>query len=624
MPHNQEDISLFPAEREISDYSWSTFRKDLSSGLAVAFMTIPQAMAYALVAGLPLQCGLFAAIYGTIIGAFFGSSRHLVVGPSNAIAILVQSGTTEILHSFYRGLSGDERDIVAVQILTQLTLFVGILQIIAAVFKLGRLTQFVSHSVIIAYIVGAAIAIMVNQLFTFFGVPRMPGVHSLYERGAYIATHIMETHLPTFLIGAASLALLLILKRIHKLIPAAAIVLVVASVSVHFLGLSSYTDMELIDADLPNSTLKVNLVGNTGEIYGIIPSIEFPFFDLSIMNKMLPIAFAIALLSVLETTSVAKSIAASSGQRLLINQEVFGVGLANFFGAFIGAMPSSGSTLRSTLNYRSGAKTRFSAILNGAISLFFLMGFGYFVNRIPLAALAAILLGTVPSIVNMRQFWICIKATRSDALVLITTLLSCIFLSLDIAFYIGVILSIILYLKKAAVPHLIECAFDEAGHLERLDNSQNHTPHAIRLINVHGELFFGAADLFQRTLKAITEDDKHTRVIILRLKNARDMDATTCLALQQLYDYLKNSGRLLIACSLTQQSWDVLSDSGLVELIGKENLFVLDERNPNISVQSALKRAKQLLAANPLTPNLTEGYESQKPNPEEVISTSSG
>lgn len=596
---NQEDISLFPAESEIKDYSWSTFRKDFNAGLAVALMTIPQAMAYALIAGLPLQCGLFAAIYGTIVGSFFGSSRHLVIGPSNAIAILVQSGTAEILHSFYRDVSGDDRDIAAVQILTLLTLFVGILQVIAAVFKLGRLTQFVSHSVVIAYIAGATIAIMVNQLFTFLGIPRLLGVHSLYERGLYIATHIMETHLPTLLIGGGSLVLLLLLKRIHKNIPAAAIVLVVASVSVHLLGLSSYTDMELIDENLPASMPKVNLVGNAGEIYGIIPSIEFPFFNLSILNKMVPIGFAIALLSILETTSVAKSIAASSGQRLLLNQEVFGVGIANIFGAFIGSMPSSGSTLRSTLNYRSGAKTRFAAILNGIISLVFLMGFGFFVNRIPLAALAAILIGTVPSLINMRQFWICIKATKSDAIVLVTTLLSCILFSLDIAFYIGVIMSIILYLKKAAVPQLIECTFNDSGQLERLDNA-HCTQHKIRLINVHGELFFGAADLFQRTLKAITEDDQQTRVIILRLKNARDMDATTCLALHQLHEYLKNSGRVLIACSLTQQSWDVLSDSGLVELIGKENLFILDEKNPNVSVQSALKRAKQLIAEESL------------------------
>jgi SulP family sulfate permease len=592
----QDDISLMPMQREVENYSWSTLQKDFLAGFAVALMTIPQAMAYSLIAGLPLQCGLFAAIYGTIIAAFFGSSRHLIVGPSNAIAILVQAGTAEILYGYYRDLTGADRDVVAVQILTQLTLFVGILQTLCSVFKLGRLTQFVSHSVIIAYITGVAIAIVVNQLFTFLGIPRMQGVHSLYEKGVYIISHLKEIHIPTALIGGGSLITLLFIKRINKNIPAAVLVLAASSILVYILGLSSYTDTEAIELNPSEAKFKVSLVGNSGELYGILPNIEFPFFNLAIMNKLIPIGFAIALLSILETSSVAKSIAASSGQRLSVNQEVFGVGLANLFGSFIGAMPCSGSALRSTLNFKSGAKTRFAAIFNALIAATLVMGFGLFINQIPLAALAAILLVTVPNIINMRQFWVCIKATHSDALVLLTTLASCILFSLDIAFYIGVIMSITLYLKKASVPHLVECAFDEEGHLERIDESHPPAQHQIRLINVQGELFFGAVDLFQRTLKSLAEDDEQTRVIILRLKNARDMDATACLALQQLYDYLKSSGRALIACSLTEQSWDVLCDSGLVEIMGKENLFILDEKNPYLSVQLALKRAKQLIA----------------------------
>ena len=223
-----------------------------------------------------------------------------------------------------------------------------------------------------------------------------------------------------------------------------------------------------------------------------------------------------------------------------------------------------------------------SGVLAAVFIGFFVYMFGFLITSIPLAALSALLLVTAVSIVQPRQFLMCAKATNADAFVLWTTLCSCIFFSLDVAFYIGVALSIILYLKKSAIPQLVEYDIDEDGELQNFDESRHREQKAIRVIKVEGELFFGAADLFQTTLKTIAEDDTSSRVIILQLKNARDIDATVCLALQQLHDYLRNSGRFLVACGMTQQIWDVMSDSGMVEEIGKENLFVFDERHPHL------------------------------------------
>jgi SulP family sulfate permease len=313
------------------------------------------------------------------------------------------------------------------------------------------------------------------------------------------------------------------------------------------------------------------------------------------MNNLLPVAFAIALLSVMEASSTAKSIAASSGQHLSTNQEIFGLGLGNFVSAFIGAMPVSGSPSRTALNYENGAKTRLAAVFNSLFVYLLIVAFGFLIRHIPITAFAALLIVAAGSIVNFKQLFLCLKATRSDAFVLILTLLACLFFSLDIAFYMGVAMSISLYLKKAAIPQLVEFTVDESGILHSIDHNQQHEPRKIRFIKVEGELFFGAADLFQNTLKSITEDDTTTRVIILQLKNARDIDATACLALQQLHDYLKNSGRHLIGCGITHQIWDVLSDSGMIDLIGKNNLFIFDERHPHLSVQKAFLRAYDLL-----------------------------
>jgi SulP family sulfate permease len=546
---------------------------------------------------LPLSCGLFAAIYSVFIAAAFGSSRHVVAGPSNAIAILIQLGTAQILFTYYRDLSPEERDIVAVQVLTQLTLLVAIIQIIAAWCKLGRLTQFVSHSVVVGYIAAAAIAVVISQMFIFLGVPRLTGLHSLYESGVYLVTHLEETRWCDAVVGLASLVLLLVLKRINNKIPAAVITFVIASAAVHFIGVSSYSNYSWLEYFCPIESIpQVTLIGDAGELSNVIPTISAPFFNMRIINGVLPVAFAVALLGVMETSSVAKSIASSTGQRLSVNQEMFGLGLGNLVSAFLGAMPISGSPSRSFLNYQSGGQTRFAVMLHAVFMVVILIVLGFFVKRIPLAALAALLLITSTKIINTKQLLVCMKATNSDALVLWSTLLSCLFFSLDIGFYIGVILSITLYLKKAAVPQLVEFAIDDGGELKNLQSHSVHEHRTIRVIKVDGELFFGAADLFQITLKSIAEDDTSTRVIILQLKNARDIDATTCLALQQLHEYLKGSGRYLVASGMTHQVWEVLSNSGFVEQLGKENLFVFDEHHPHLHMHKALIRAKELVA----------------------------
>lgn len=599
MPYShahQDDISFTHYKKEFERYSWNSLRLDALAGLSVAMLTVPQAMAYALVAGLPISTGLFAAIYSALIVALFGSSRHLIVGPSNAIAILIQAGTAEILFTYYRDVSDPEKELLALQILTQLCLLVGVIQILAAFFKLGRLTHFVSHSVIIGYILGVAMALVINQLFPLLGMAVPSDVSSLYERSLYMITHLNTIHMPTAIIGIACFALLLILKRIDRKMPSGAIMLASIAVIAYIVGY--YISHEFPYSPLVESvTEHIAIVGDTREEGGLIPTWDWPYFNTGIMNNLLPIAFAVALLSVMEATSAAKSIAASSGQRLSTNQEILGLGLGNLFSSFITALPISGSAARSALCYDNGGRTRLAALFNCLFVAIILFAFGFLVKHIPIAAFAALLIMSAGTIVNFKQLLLCIKATRSDSLVLLLTVFACIFFSLDMAFYIGVIMSITLYLKKAAIPQLVEFTLDEEGILHSIDNTLPCVPRKIRFIKVEGELFFGAADLFQSALKSLTEDDNTTRVIILQLKNARDIDATSCLALQQLYDYLKTSGRHLIGCGLTHQIWDVLSDSGMVDMIGKRNLFIFDERHPQLSMQKAFVRANELLIA---------------------------
>jgi sulfate permease, SulP family len=602
MPHSiHDEISLTSFKKDFEKYSWGAMRQDLVAGISIAMLSVPTAMAFALAAGLPVSCGLLAAIFSAMIVSFFGSSRHLIVGPSNAIAILVQGGISMILFNNFRDVTGPERETLVLQILSQLMLLVGAIQILAAFFKLGRLTHFISHSVIVAYVSGVALALFINQLFPLLGMAIPSNVTSLYERAAYIVSHLHHTHIPTALIGIVCFCFLIVLRRIDKKIPAGAIMLAIVALATYFLSHSYYyfadNGYEFVNwLQVESYFQTITLVGDTKRA-GLMPHWEWPYFNTGIMNNILPVAFAIALLSLVEATSAAKNAAAKSGQRLSNNQDFFGMGLGNFFSAFIGAMPVSGSPSRTSFSLENGATTRVAGISSSVFVGLILVVFGGLIKDIPVTAFAALLVYSAGSIVNFKQVFLCLKATRSDALVFTLTLMSCIFFSLDIAFYIGVIMSISLYLKKSAMPQLVEFTVDLEGGLHSIDTHSPHVPKMIRFIKVEGELFFGAADLFQSALKSITEDDTTTRVLIIQLKNARDIDATSCLALQQLHEFLKSSGRYLIACGLTHQIWDVLSDSGMIDIIGKANLFIFDERHPQQSVQRAFLRANELLNA---------------------------
>lgn len=599
-----DEISVTSFARDFDRYSLNSLRSDLFAGFVVALLTVPQSLAFSIVAGLPLIAGIYASVFAAMIVAFFGSSRHLIVGPSNAIAILIQTSFADILFTYYRDVTGPEREVLVFQILTQLLLLVGMIQILAAFLRLGRLTHFVSHTVIIAYLGGVALALIINQLFPLLGLAIPSDLSSLFERGGYILTHLHLAHWPTAFIGLSCLFSLIFLRRLDPKIPGGAVILgsvaVVAYFSNFIFNYLVANDFQFYDWNkIEEFIAPIQSIGETGVSLWSL-NWDWPFFNPGLMNHLLPVAFAIALLSVIEATSAAKSIAASSGQHLSTNQEILGLGIGNFFSAFIGAMPVSGSASRSAISYANGGKTRLAAIFNSIFTAIFLFVFGFLIAHIPVAAFSALLIVSAGSIVNLKQLFVCLKATRSDSWVLILTFISCLFFSLDMAFYIGVVLSITLYLKKAAIPQLAEFTVDETGILRSIEGKEGNAPRKIRLIKVEGELFFGAADIFQSTLKSITEDDTTTRVIILQLKNARDIDATACLALHQLHDYLKVSGRFLIACGIPQHIWDVLSDSGIVELIGKSNLFIFDRRHPHLSVQKAFIRANDLInASNP-------------------------
>jgi len=288
------------------------------------------------------------------------------------------------------------------------------------------------------------------------------------------------------------------------------------------------------------------------------------------------------------------------------------VGMANLATAFAGGMPASGSLTRSMLNQESGARTRFASLFSGIYTMGFALliaasvGWGVpLIDFVPKPGLATLVIALSFSLFNLRHIRICLRSTRDDATVLIITFIATLLAPLHVAIFIGVAISITLFLRKASHPHLIEYEFSEAGELREMGEKRQRPIPAISIVHVEGDLFFGAAELF-RTQIHRTASDPAIKVIILRLKNARHLDATSVMALEDLILFMRKKGLHLIVSGATREVYRVLKKSGILLTLqdgcdrrnGESNIFLTNPRNPNLSTRAALKRAQQLLGTD--------------------------
>ena len=574
-------LSWFPLAHELKGYRFSTLRSDCLAAIAVALLTIPQSIAYSLLAGLPATAGLFAAIFGTIFASSFCSSRHLVSGPSTGIAILVQTSISDVLYNYYDAVTGPAREELVLNLLIQIIVLMGLIQIAAAFFNVAKLLQFVSRSVVLGYFAGITVAIGVAQSFYLFGVPYDSGDEPILHKAWYFVAHLYQINPISLLIGAISLVVLLFVRRKLKNWPDALFAIVIASI----LSLL-FTTMEWGP--------KTETLGDLGLSSQPIPNFTFPWIDLKVINKIFPAAVAMSFLGILEVFSISRNFAARSGQQIQVTQDVLGLGIANTaLSFFVGTLPCSGSATRTALNFRMNGQTRISPILSGVFTAIIIYLCWPLVQHIPLTALAAILIATMPTLTNWQEVKFSFRATREDAWVFLVTFASCLIFSLDIAFFIGIVISIATYLKRSSEPHLVEYAFNSKGRLLAI-SSQDDVHRKVRIIGIGGELYFASADFFQNAMTPVVEDP-NVEAIVLRLNNVHHMDASMCLAIVRLHDVVRAHNRHLLISGLTEEVWHVFHRTGLVKKIGLDNLYFSDETNPQFSTWKACLRAQELI-----------------------------
>jgi SulP family sulfate permease len=590
-----EQIRLLPFLDVLKGYGRPKLRADARAAINVTLLALPQSIAFAAIAGLPIIHGILCSATAAVVAPLFAGSRHTILGPTNATAFMMLS-----VFSLNPVLAGR-----GPELLPLLVLMVGLLAAAGAVMRVADLLQYVSRSVLVGYVAGAAVLIIANQLTPLLGLaPHLDPDSTVTFVGLMIglASHLPQIDWVPLATGTGTLGIYAVLRKWRPRWPAFAISLLAAGGIFGSLAQAGRG---------PFAGLETFATFSFSDLVPALPNLarDGIFRDIS---ALLGVAFAIAFLASLENTLMAKTLASRTGDRADVNQDMFAVGMANIATAAAGGMPASGSLTRSMLNYESGAVTRFASLFSGLYTLAFAMliaasvGWGLpLLDFLPKAALSALIIALSLRLFNLRHIRICLRSTGDDAAVLISTFLMTLLAPLHVAIFIGVAISITLFLRKASRPFLIEYEFNDAGELREMGEKRKRPIPSISIVHVEGDLFFGAAELFRTQIQR-TVSDPALKVIILRMKNARHLDATSVMALEDLIRFMRAKDLHLIVSGATREVYRVLKQSGILETLqegcdreaGESNLFLNSPSNPNLSTRSALKRAQQLLGTD--------------------------
>lgn len=541
-----------PAFDALRHYSARTAAADSMAGLTVAAVAVPQAMAYAQIAGLPPQYGLYTAIVMTGVGALFDSSRQLINGPTNAISIAVLSALV--------GFSGGER----IQLAIVLAFLVGAVQMGITLLRLGDLTRFVSHAVIIGFTLGAASLIVLDQFKNLLGLPSLGRDEDHFLKRFWLTvSHISETNRATLLVGLGAIAVALGLRWVNRRLRIHLPELLLA-----VLGMAAVVWLGGLD----RQGVKV-----VGAIPARLPAFELPHLDWHHVRGLMSNALAIALLGLLEALAMAKAIAAQTGQKLDINQQCLSEGVANLAGSLFQCYPGSGSLTRSTINQQSGARTQWSGVISALAVALTVLLFAPFAYYIPKSALAGILMLAAWQLVDRHQLVYHFRATKYDAWIVGLTAVSAVAVSVEFCILIGVFLSFVLYVPRAARVHMTELVMTPQRLLrERI--SSDVPCGRIRIFSLEGEMFFGAAPELEEHLEAVADAAQGgVRVVVLRLKRARNPDAVCLSVLERFIDRMHRVNVRVLICGVRPDFMKIIDSSELVGRLGPEHVFVFQE-----------------------------------------------
>jgi SulP family sulfate permease len=570
-------------------YSDDSFKRDLMAGLTVAAISLPQAMAYALLAGVDPRFGLYSAIIVTAVASILGSSSHLINGPTSAISLVVFSALA---------IFGPNQRVEAAEGMFLLGAMVGSIQIAIAVFRLGDLTRYISESVILGFMSAAACLLAAGQIGNALGVrDRGTGAQQQLYRLWLTLTEGDPVNMKAVAITLATVLLAVLSRRLVRRyrLPQMDMlaVLILVALAAYFAGWT-----------VPSSTGKT-AISIAGAVPTDLPTLHVPNIHVEWIRQLAPDAAAIAFLGLLEALAIAKSIANQTRQTLDYNRQCLAEGVANLTGSFFRCLPGSGSLSRSAINFQAGGASRFSGIIASVTVALAVLALAPLARYVPKPALAGLLLLTAGRLIDPKRLVYTIRASRQDAIVLVLTVATALAFGLDAAILVGVVLSIVLFVPRAAQLRAVELIVDRAGIVrERLP--ADPPMRGFILFDLEGELFFGAAPELERCFAAIRRrlELENLRIVILRLKRVRNPDVVSLELLEHFLHACEKDGIRILLAGVRPDLVDAFGRLRFAEWLPADRVFKqeVDENSATLSAIRAVyaQLAEERATAKPL------------------------
>lgn len=529
----------------------ATLRADANAALIGAIVVLPQGVAFATLAGLPPQYGLYCAMVPAVVAAFFGSSWHAVSGPTNAVSLYVFATVASL------AAPGSSEYITLVLTLAFMS---GVLMLAMGALRLGRLVNFVSHTVVIGFTAGAAVLIIASQLRNFFGI-EIPTGSSFLSTLRVFAAQAGAVKPWVVLVGATTLLAGIASRRYAPKAPYMIVALVAGGLAGFVLNLWL--------------TPEVSGIRAIGLVPGALPGLTVPDLSADTLKALMGIAVGVTLLSLTEAMSIARSVALKSGQRIDADQEFIGQGLANVSASLFSGYPVSASFNRTGLNYDAGARTPLAAALSAPILVVVVFAVAPLLAHLPFASMAALLFMVAWGLFDFRAMRAIVRTSRSEAAVLGLTFVSMLIMDLEMAILVGVTLSLILYLNRTSRPQMRAMAPDPRHSVRRFGPVAQGITECpqLKIMSIEGSIYFGAVDHVEShfdTLREVALEQKHLLVVA---RNINFLDIAGAEALVREARARRWRGGRLWLQGLRLPAEDVLRNGGYLGEIGADAVF---------------------------------------------------
>lgn len=533
----------------MKNYSKQQLVKDLTAGVIVAIIALPLSIALALASGVDPEQGLYTAIVAGFVISFLGGSRVQIAGPTAAFATIVAGIVAK------NGFSG----------LVLATVIAGILLIIMGLFKLGSLIKFIPYTITTGFTTGIAITLVIGQLKDFLGLTFTHSPIETIEKVEEVVKCIGTFNFEALIIGAISLAVLIIAPKFIKKIPPSLFAIVISAALVKIFDMN------------------VNTIGDLYTISSDLPKFALPEFSMKTVSAILPDAFTIAVLAAVESLLSCVVADGMTGSRHNSNMELVAQGAGNIASALFGGIPATGAIARTAANIKNGGRTPIAGMVHAVVLLAVLVVLMPYASLIPMPTIAAILFIVAYNMSEWREFVSIVKhAPKSDTLVLVVTFVLTVVFDLVVAIIVGIILATVMFMKR------MSDVTDAYGWKEIDENTDDQNirlkviPEGAMVYEITGPIFFGVS---QKIADVIKRADK--KVLVLRMRSVPAIDATGIHSLETIIKTCKKNGSTLVLSHVNEQPMDVFKKSGMYGEIGEENFCE--------NIDAALERAKQIL-----------------------------